>query len=204
MSLPSSGGGCRGQGLEFDVREGGADLGPTNLGLAIEGSRSIVDILLYVIAAALIVVGLVGAIVPTLPGIPLIFGGIWLIAGVDRYHHLGLWWLLGIAVVGAIGLTLDLLAGALGAKRMGASKQAVWGALVGTVIGLFFGLPGLLVGPFVGAALGELAAGNSILRSTDVGMSAWFGLIFGTIIKLVSSLMMVALFGAGWWWNRSA
>jgi len=163
-----------------------------------------VEILLYLVAAALMVVGLVGTIVPSLPGIPLIFGGIWLIAAVDRYHHLGLWWLLGIAVVGAIGLTLDLLAGALGAKRVGASKQAVWGALVGTVIGLFFGLPGLLLGPFVGAALGELAAGNSILRSTNVGVSAWLGIIFGTIIKLVSSLIMVALFGAGWWWNRNA
>jgi uncharacterized protein YqgC (DUF456 family) len=163
-----------------------------------------VDILLYLIAAALMVVGLVGTIVPSLPGIPLIFGGIWLIAAADRYHHLGLWWLLGIAVIGAIGLTLDLLAGALGAKRVGASKQAVWGALLGTVIGLFFGLPGLLLGPFVGAALGELAAGNSILRSTNVGVSAWFGIIFGTIIKLVSSLIMVALFGAGWWWNRNA
>ena len=162
------------------------------------------EILLYLVAAALMVVGLVGTIVPSLPGIPLIFGGIWLIAAVDRYHHLGLWWLLGIAVVGAIGLTLDLLAGALGAKRVGASKQAVWGALLGTVIGLFFGLPGLLLGPFVGAALGELAAGNSILRSTNVGVSAWLGIIFGTIIKLVSSLIMVALFGAGWWWNRNA
>jgi hypothetical protein len=161
-------------------------------------------ILLYVIAAALIVIGLAGTIVPALPGIPLIFAGIWLIAGADRYHHIGLWWLLGIALVGAIGLTLDLLAGALGAKRVGASKQAVSGALAGTVIGLFFGLPGVLLGPFVGAALGELAAGNGILRSTHVGMSAWFGLVFGTIMKLVSSLMMVALFGAGWWWNRSA
>ena len=160
------------------------------------------DILLYVIAIALIVVGLVGAIVPTLPGIPLIFGGIWLIAGVDRYRHVGLWWLLGIAGVGAVGLTLDLLAGALGAKRVGASKQAVAGALAGTVIGLFFGLPGLLLGPFVGAVLGEFASGNNVLRSTQVGVSAWLGLIFGTIIKLVSSLMMVALFGAGWLWNR--
>jgi uncharacterized protein len=167
-----------------------------------EGSRSIVDMLLYVIAIALIVVGLVGAILPTLPGIPLIFGGIWLIAGVDRYRHVGFWWLLGIAGIGAVGLTLDLLAGALGAKRMGASKQAVAGALAGTVIGLFFGLPGLLLGPFVGAVLGELAAGNSVLRSTQVGVSAWLGLIFGTIIKLVSSLMMVVIFGAGWWWNR--
>ncbi|HEY4444978.1 MAG TPA: DUF456 family protein [Steroidobacteraceae bacterium] len=161
-------------------------------------------ILLDVIAAALIVIGLAGTIVPALPGIPLIFAGIWLIAGVDRYHHIGLWWLLGIAVVGAIGLSLDLLAGAWGAKRVGASKQAVSGALAGTVIGLFFGLPGVLLGPFVGAALGELAAGNGILRSTHVGMSAWFGLVFGTIMKLVSSLIMVALFVAGWWWNRSA
>ena len=160
------------------------------------------EILLNVAAAALISLGLAGAIVPAVPGIPLIFGGIWLIAGVDHYHHLGLWWLIGIAAVGAIGLTIDLLAGALGVKRVGASKQAVSGALVGTVIGLFFGLPGLLLGPFVGAVLGELAAGSSVLRSTNVGVSAWFGLIFGTIIKLVSSLMMVALFGAAWWWNR--
>ena len=181
----------------------GADFGPAFVGFAVKGSRCIMDILLYVIAAALILVGMVGTIVPALPSIPLIFGGIWLIAGVDRYHHLGLWWLLGIAVVGALGLTLDVLAGALGAKRVGASQQAVWGALVGTVIGLFLGLPGLLLGPFVGALLGELAAGHSVLRSTHAGVSAWFGLIFGTIIKLVSSLMMVALFGAGWWWNRS-
>ena len=160
--------------------------------------------LFYVIAATLIALGLVGAIVPALPGIPLMFGGIWLIAGVDRYRHLGLWWLLGIAVIGAIGLTVDLLAGALGAKRVGASPQAVSGALLGTAIGLFFGLPGLLLGPFVGAVLGELAAGNSALRSAHVGVSAWFGMIFGTIIKLVSSLMMVTLFGAGWWWNRNA
>jgi len=159
-------------------------------------------IVLYALAAALMVVGLVGAIVPALPGIPLIFGGIWLIAGVDGYRHLGLGWLLGIAAVGAVGLVVDLLAGALGAKRMGASSQAVGGALIGTVIGLFFGVPGLLFGPFLGAVLGELSAGNSVLRSAHVGVSTWLGLIFGTIIKLVSSLMMVALFGAGWWLNR--
>jgi uncharacterized protein YqgC (DUF456 family) len=161
-------------------------------------------ILLNALAAAVIVVGLVGAIVPVLPGIPLIFAGIWLIAGVDGYRHLGLGWLLGIAAVGAVGLVVDLLAGALGAKRMGASQQAVWGALIGTLIGLFFGIPGLLIGPFVGAVLGELSASHSVLRSAHAGVSAWVGLMFGTIIKLVSSLMMVALFGAGWWLNRGA
>jgi uncharacterized protein len=161
-------------------------------------------ILLNALAAAVILVGLVGAIVPVLPGIPLIFAGIWIIAGVDGYRHLGLGWLLGIAAVGAVGMVVDLLAGALGAKRMGASSQAVWGALIGTVIGLFFGIPGLLIGPFFGAVLGELSAGNSVLRSAHAGIGAWVGLMFGTLIKLVSSLMMVALFGAGWWLNRGA
>jgi uncharacterized protein YqgC (DUF456 family) len=160
--------------------------------------------LLSVIGAALIAAGLVGAILPVVPGIPLIFGGIWLIAGADGYRHLGMWWLIGIALVGAVGLTCDLLAGALGAKRVGASKRAVGGALAGTVIGVFFGLPGLLIGPFMGAVLGELSAGNSVQRSTQVGVGAWIGLLFGAIIKLVASVMMVALFGAGWWWNRGA
>jgi uncharacterized protein YqgC (DUF456 family) len=158
--------------------------------------------LLDVVAFALIALGLAGAIIPTVPGIPLIFIGIWLIAGIDQYHHLGYGWLIGIAAVGAVGLTIDLLAGVLGVKRVRASKQAVMGALFGTVIGLFFGLPGLLLGPFLGSVLGELAAGGGVLRSTNVGISAWLGLIFGTIIKLVSSLMMVALLGVAWWWNR--
>jgi uncharacterized protein YqgC (DUF456 family) len=160
------------------------------------------QILLNAVAVVVILVGLVCAIVPVMPGIPLIFAGIWLIAGVDGYRHLGLGWLLGIAAVGAVGLVVDLLAGALGAKRGGASPQAVWGALIGTVIGLFFGIPGLLFAPFFGAVFGELSAGNSVLRSAHAGISTWVGLIFGTIIKLVSSLMMVALFGAGWWLNR--
>jgi uncharacterized protein len=159
-------------------------------------------VLWFIIAALLIAAGLVGAIVPVLPGVPLIFGGLWLLAGVDHYRHVSPWWLFGIACIGAVGLTLDLLAGALGATRVGASRRAVWGALLGTVIGVFFGLPGLLLGPFFGAVAGELAAGNSVLRSAHVGMSAWAGLIFGTIVKLVSSVTMVALFGAVWWWNR--
>jgi uncharacterized protein YqgC (DUF456 family) len=161
------------------------------------------EILLYVIAVILIVAGLAGAVVPSLPGIPMIFGGIWLIAWMDHFRHLGLWWLLGIVLVGTIGLILDLVAGALGAKRVGASQLAVWGALAGTLIGLFFGLPGIVLGPFLGAVTGELASGNSVLRSAHVGVGTWVGLIFGTLIKLISSVMMVALFGTGWWWNGS-
>lgn len=153
------------------------------------------DIALYVLAAALIVGGIAGAVLPVLPGIPMIFGGIWLVAAVDGYRHLGLWWLLVIGALGCAGVIVDFVAGALGAKRVGASKLALWGAALGTVVGMFFGIPGLLLGPFVGALLGELASGNSVLRSTHVGVGTWLGLLFGTLVKLVISFMMIGLFG---------
>lgn len=158
----------------------------------------------YGAAALLIAVGLAGAIVPAVPGIPLIFGGIWLMAGADHYRHLGPGWLIGIAVIGTIGMTADLLAAALGARRVGASAQAVWGALAGTVIGVAFGLPGLLLGPFIGAVAGELAAGRGAARSAQVGIGTWLGMMVGALIKLVASLLMVVLLGAGWWWRGYA
>lgn len=162
------------------------------------------DATLYVIAAVLIAVGAAAAIIPAMPGIPVLFGGIWLLAWVDHNRHLGWWWLSGIAAVGSGGLIVDLLAAALGAKRAAASPQAVWGALLGTLVGMFFGLPGLLLGPFLGAVLGEFTAGNSVLRSAHVGVATWLGLLFGTLVKLVCSLTMLAMAAAGWWWNRGA
>ena len=153
------------------------------------------DIALYVLGALLILGGLVGAVLPTLPGIPMLFGGIWLVAAVDDYRHLGPWWLLIIGVLGSIGVIVDFVASTLGAKRVGASKLALWGASLGTLIGMFFGIPGLLFGPFVGALGGELASGTSVLRSAHVGVGTWLGLLFGTLIKLVLSFVMVGLFG---------
>jgi uncharacterized protein YqgC (DUF456 family) len=165
--------------------------------------RFTMDSVWYLIGAGLIVAGLVGAVVPVLPGIPMIFGGIWLIAGVDGYRHLGRWWLIGIGSLAALGVIVDLVAGALGAKRVGASPQAVAGALLGTLVGLLFGLPGLLLGPFLGAVLGELVAGKDLLRSTHVGVGATIGFLLGAIVKLAVSVLMLALFAAAWWWNRS-
>ncbi len=153
------------------------------------------DIALYVLAALLIVGGLAGSVLPALPGIPMVFGGIWLAAAVDGYRHLGIWWLLIIGAIGTVGVVVDFVASTLGAKRVGASKQALWGAAIGTIVGMFLGIPGLLFGPFVGALLGELASGNSVLRSTHVGVGTWLGLLLGTLLKLVLSFLMVGLFG---------
>ncbi|HTV86454.1 MAG TPA: DUF456 family protein [Dyella sp.] len=153
------------------------------------------DIAFYILGGVLIVGGLIGAVLPTLPGIPMIFGGIWLIAAVDGYRHLGTGWLIALGLLAAFGVLVDFIATSLGAKRLGASRQAVWGASLGTLVGLFFGLPGLILGPFVGALIGEFASSRSVLRSAHVGLGTWLGLLLATLLKLVISLVMVGLFG---------
>ncbi len=153
------------------------------------------DIALYLLATALIIGGLIGSVIPALPGLPMIFGGVWLVAAVDNYRHIGLWWLLLIGGLGTAGVIIEFIASTLGAKRVGASRLALWGASLGTLVGMFFSIPGLLLGPFIGALLGELASGTGVLRSAHVGVGTWIGLLFGTLLKLVISLMMVGLFG---------
>jgi uncharacterized protein YqgC (DUF456 family) len=157
------------------------------------------DIALYLLAAALVVGGLIGTVLPALPGLPMIFGGIWLAAAVDGYRHLGLWWLLLLGALAALGVAVDFIAASLGAKRVGASRTAIWGASLGTLVGMFFGLPGLLLGPFAGALAGEFASSGSVLRSTHVGIGTWLGLLFGALLKLALSLLMVALAAFAWW-----
>ncbi|RDS83142.1 DUF456 family protein [Dyella monticola] len=156
------------------------------------------DIALYALALALIVGGLIGAFIPALPGIPMIFGGLWLAAALDDYHHLSTTWVIVLGVMAAFGVAVDFIAASLGAKRVGASSTAMWGATLGTVIGMFFGLPGLILGPFFGAVAGELISSKSVLRSAHVGISTWLGLLFGALVKVVLSVMMVAL-AAGVW-----
>jgi len=153
------------------------------------------DLFLYVLAAALIIGGVAGAILPVLPGVPMIFGGIWLAAAVDEYRHLGWGWLVVIGAIAALGIAVDFIAGSLGAKKIGASPRALWGAGIGTTIGMFFGLPGLLIGPFAGAVIGELWSGKSILRSAHVGVSTWFGMLLGVVAKVVLSFLMIGLAG---------
>lgn len=151
------------------------------------------DIILYIVAGLLVLIGLAGAILPVLPGIPILFGGLWLAAWVDDYNHVGLWTLIIIGILGGIALALDFIAGALGAKRVGASSWALWGAFLGTIVGMFFGIFGLIIGPFAGALLGEMLNGNSVLRSAHVGVGTWVGMLLGTLAKLVLSFMMIGV-----------
>jgi uncharacterized protein len=155
-----------------------------------------VTLLWYLLAAVLIIVGIAGTVLPALPGVPVVFAGMWLAAWVADYTRIGVWTVVVLGILAALAVLLETLAGILGAKRVAATGAALWGATIGTVVGLFFGLPGLLLGPFIGALIGELSAGGTIHRSTHVGVATWIGLLFGTLAKIALSFTMLGIFVA--------
>lgn len=152
------------------------------------------NILWYVIAGILIVAGLIGAILPILPGIPMMFAGMLLAAWVGHFQDIPVWVVVLLGVLAAFSVVFDFLAGSYGAKKYGAGKAAVWGAFIGTIVGIFFGIPGLILGPFIGAVIGQLASGSAVEHATRVGVGTWIGLLIGTAIKLAVAFMMLGMF----------
>jgi uncharacterized protein len=150
--------------------------------------------LYFILSGALIVAGMAGAVVPALPGVPLVFGGMWLAAWADHFQHIGAVTLSVLGILAAMAMLIDFVAGVLGARRVGASGVALWGASIGTLVGLFFGLVGLLFGPFAGALAGELLAGSKVNKATKVGIATWLGLLFGTLAKLALCFTMLGVF----------
>ncbi|WIG55306.1 MAG: hypothetical protein OJF61_001092 [Rhodanobacteraceae bacterium] len=152
------------------------------------------NILWYVVAGIIIAAGFVASILPNLPGIPVMFGGMLLAAWVGHFDKIRVWVIVILGVLAAFSIVFDFLAGTYGAKRYGASKAAVWGAFIGTIIGLFFGIPGIFLGPFIGAVIGQLASGSRVGHAARVGVGTWIGLLIGTAIKLAVAFMMLGTF----------
>ena len=162
------------------------------------------SLLLYFLAALLILVGLAGTILPALPGLPLVFGGMLLAAWVGDFQHVGIPMLVVLGLLTLLSMAIDFWATALGAKRVGASRMAIIGAMLGTLGGLVFGPLGLFVGPFVGALGGELLHRRSLLQHdlghvAKVGFGTWVGILFGTALKVGLGFAMLGLFALAWW-----
>ena len=160
--------------------------------------------LLYVLAALLVLVGLAGIILPAIPGIPLVFAGLLLAAFAGDFAQVGAGTLIALAVLTLVSVAVDFWATAVGAKRVGASRLAIIGAVLGTFAGLFFGPLGLFVGPFAGAMAGELLHGrrldaDGVGLATRVGFGTWMGIVFGIALKLMLAFAMLGLFAWGWW-----
>ncbi len=153
-----------------------------------------VTAILWIAATALIVIGVAGTVLPVLPGAILVFGGIALAAWIDDFARIPVWLLLLLAVMTAMAWVVDYLAAAAGAKRAGASRQAIIGAAIGTLAGIFSGLWGLLFMPLAGAAIGEYVAQRDLWRAGKVGVATWIGLLLGTAVKVALVFAMVGIF----------
>ena len=137
---------------------------------------------------ALVVIGLVGIVLPALPGAMLILAGLIVAAWADGFTRVGVWTLVVIGVIGAASYLVDFVAAALGAKKLGASPRAMIGAGLGTLAGLFFGLPGIIVGPFVGAVIGELTVHRDLAKAGKAGWRRGLASLIGTAVKVGSRL----------------
>ena len=156
------------------------------------------SVLKLLVATAMVIVGVVGAVLPGLPGVPLVFAGLLVAAWADDFQRVGWVVLLLLGVLTALSFVIDLLAVTLGAKRVGATRLAVIGAAIGTFAGIVFGLPGLVLGPFVGAVIGELISHGRAGQAGRAGFATWIGLLFGTLAKLALVFTMLGVFAAAW------
>lgn len=156
-------------------------------------------LLLWLAVILLVLVGLMGLVFPGLPGTPLVFAGLVLAAWIDGFVSVG-WWptLVVLGLLTVLSLAVDVVAAALGAQRVGASGKALWGATLGGVVGIFFGLIGLVIGPFIGAALGQFAANRDLLHAGRVGLGTLFGLFIGAVLKIAVTVTMLGVFAAAW------
>ena len=160
-------------------------------------------VILYLIAAVLVAIGLVGIVLPALPGLPLVFCGMLLAAWADGFAKIGVATLVVLALLTLLSMAVDFSAAAMGARRVGASRLALIGAVLGTLAGLFLGPVGLFLGPFVGALAGELLHGRRLDRAglgqaARVGVGTWVGMALGIALKLMVACAMLGLFAWAW------
>lgn len=150
--------------------------------------------MLWLAAVALIVAGVIGIVMPALPGTILIFAGVLLAAWADHFTRVSGWTVAAIGVLAVASYAVDFMAAALGAKTLGASRRAMIGAGLGTVAGLFFGIAGIIIGPFIGAVIGELTLHTDWRRAGRAGASAWLGFVIGMAVKVSLAFVMIGIF----------
>lgn len=154
---------------------------------------------LWLLAAILVLVGIAGTVLPALPGAPLVFLGLVCAAWADGFQKVGWVTLSVLAILMVLTFVVDFLASRWGAKRVGASWLALLGAFLGTIVGLFFSIPGLILGPFLGAVAGEWLSVRNLRQAGKVGLGTWLGMILGIGAKLALVFSMLGIFAFVYW-----
>ncbi len=155
-------------------------------------------IVLWSFAVGLILIGLIGTVLPGVPGVAAVFGGMLLAAWIDGFTKIGAPTLVILGVLTALAFVADIVGSLLGAQRVGASRQALAGAALGALAAFPFGIFGLMVGPFFGAVIGELIAQQRLDAAARVGFATWIGLALGSLAKIALVFAMLGVFAAGY------
>ncbi|MDF1576183.1 MAG: DUF456 domain-containing protein [Bacteroidales bacterium] len=146
------------------------------------------DLTLAVLGTALVLTGFLGSVLPVIPGPPISWAGLLLLKWTDYIHDHGaayentLWILLFFVILVTV---LDYVVPIMGTKKYGGSKRGVWGATIGVVVGLFFGPPGIIIGPFLGAYIGEISTGKKEKEALRAAWGSFMGFLLGVGLKLM-------------------
>ncbi len=157
--------------------------------------------LLYIISAGLILIGLLGTVLPVLPGIPLAFVGMLLAAWVGDFTKISLITVIVLGLLTAASVAVDFFASLIGAKRAGASKMAMLGGALGGLIGFFIlNIVGLIIGPFIGVVAVEMFRGKSAREAGKIGFGTWIGMAVGMALKVGLAFTMLGIFLFALWY----
>jgi uncharacterized protein YqgC (DUF456 family) len=157
------------------------------------GDHPAMEILLYVLGAAALAAGIAGVVLPAIPGSALLVLGAVLVAWAEGFTRVSRWTVAACAAIGLAIWVVDLAAGILGAKAFGASKWAILGAGLGLLVGMFLGLPGIVLGPAIGAIVLEYARDPNFERALKAGFGAFLGFVLGSAVKVSLAFALVGV-----------
>ncbi|MDE7134517.1 MAG: DUF456 domain-containing protein [Rikenellaceae bacterium] len=140
------------------------------------------DVFLIVLGLICVIVGLLGCLLPVLPGVTLSYVGLLLLHFSDRVQFTAQQLIVWLVIVVIIQV-LDYIVPMLGSKYSGGTRWGTWGCFIGTIAGLFFLPWGIIAGPFIGAVGGELLGGKNTGQALKSGFGSLMGFLFGTVAK---------------------
>lgn len=150
--------------------------------------------LLLVIAGIIVIVfGVVSLVLPVIPGVAIIYLGVLLIAWAEDFARIGVPMLVLLGALTAVAMVADNIAGLFGARRAGASGWGVFGAGIGALVGLPFGLPGIILGPAIGALGFEYLKNADMRRAAKAGLGGLFGFLLGIVAKCIFAFVIIGL-----------
>jgi uncharacterized protein len=151
------------------------------------------DYILLISGIILMILGIIGCLVPVLPGPPLSFLGL-ILLHLSRFGHFETSTLITLGAIAVVVTIMDYIVPVWGTKRFGGSKYGTKGATVGLIIGLFLGPMGIIIGPLLGAFVGEMIFKDDFRYAARAGFGSLLGFLTGIGLKLAASFVITFYF----------